>query len=86
MSFLATVARKRTGGTARADGFPSRGGQITPSHPGPPLKRGLFLHLKSGALGLRFPSRLSHMGPSHFGHEGASAASVETGSSSDIVA
>lgn len=33
-----------------------RGGQITPSH-------SRSLHLKSGAFGLRFPSRLSHMGP-----------------------
>ena len=33
-----------------------RGGQITPSHC-------RSLHLKSGAFGLRFPTRLSHIGP-----------------------
>jgi hypothetical protein len=46
-----------------------RGGQITPPHAG-------SLHLKSGAFGFRFPSRLSHMGPSHlgqFGTEGAAS-------------
>jgi hypothetical protein len=33
-----------------------RGGQTTPSH-------SRSLHLKSGALGFRLPSRLSHIGP-----------------------
>jgi hypothetical protein len=42
---------------------PSRGGQITPSQ----LRS---LHLKSGALGLRLFSRLSHIGPWHFGQTG----------------
>ena len=40
-----------------------RGGQITPSH-------SRSLHLKSGAFGLRLPSRLSHIGPSHRGQVG----------------
>jgi hypothetical protein len=34
----------------------TRAGQITPSH-------SRSLHLKSGALGFRLPSRLSHIGP-----------------------
>ena len=42
----------------------SRGGQITPSQPA-------FLHLKSGARGLRLFSRLSHMSPPHLGQAGA---------------
>ena len=47
-----------------------RGGQMTPSHP-------RSLHLKSGAFGLRFPSRLSHISPPHLGQLGtAEAASV----------
>src|SRR5216117_2126128 len=36
------------------------GGHITPS-------QFSSLHLKSGAFGLRFLARLSHIGPSHFG-------------------
>ncbi len=43
-----------------------RGGQITPSQ----LRS---LHLKSGAFGLRFPSRLSHIAPPHFGQLGTPA-------------
>ena len=41
----------------------ARGGQITPPHV-------VSLHLKSGAFGFRFPSRLSHMGPWHLGQLG----------------
>ena len=40
-----------------------RSGQITPSH-------SLSLHLKSGAFGLRLPTRLSHIAPSHVGQDG----------------
>jgi hypothetical protein len=47
-----------------------RGGQITPSHP-------RSLHLKSGAFGLRLPSRLSHISPPHFGQSGTVLAASE---------
>jgi len=43
-----------------------REGQITPPH-------SRSLHLKSGAFGFRFPSRLSHIGPRHFGQVGGAA-------------
>jgi hypothetical protein len=46
-----------------AAGVEPRGGQITPSQ----LRS---LHLKSGAFGLRLPSRLSHIAPPHFGQSG----------------
>ena len=51
-------------------GVPSRGGQMTPSQPGLPFIFGLFLHLKSGAFGLRFERRSSHMAPPQMGHDG----------------
>ena len=56
-------------GAAAAAGFAPRGGQITPSH-------SRSLHLKSGALGFRFPTRLSHMGPWHEGQFGTADASA----------
>ena len=43
---------------------------MTPSHPGPPRSRGLFLHLKSGARGLRLLVRSSHIAPPQIGHAG----------------
>ena len=49
-----------------APGAPVRGGQITPSQ----LRS---LHLKSGAFGFRFPSRLSHIAPPHLGQLGTAA-------------
>ncbi len=49
-----------------------RGGQTTPSHPA-------SLHLKSGALGLRLPTRLSHIAPSHFGQSGTAVAVASAG-------
>ena len=49
-----------------------RGGQITPPQPG-------SLHLKSGAFGFRFPSRLSHIGPSHLGQVGTEGAASGVG-------
>jgi hypothetical protein len=71
---------ERRGGTAFvADGVaparrsPSRGGQITPSHPGPPWNLGLFRHLKSGARGLRLLARSSHIFPPQTGQAGSSA-------------
>ena len=57
-------------------GEPSRGGQITPSHPGPPRSRGLFLHLKSGARGFRLPRRSSHIAPPQIGQRGMPLAST----------
>jgi hypothetical protein len=54
-------------------GAPFRGGQMTPSQPGPPLVFGLFLHLKSGAFGLRFERRSSHIGPPQMGQVGIPA-------------
>jgi hypothetical protein len=57
-------------------GEPSRDGQITPSHPGPPRSFGLFRHLKSGARGLRLLSRSSHIGPPQMGQSGIPAAVV----------
>jgi hypothetical protein len=51
------------GAAVPAAGVEDRGGQITPSQ----LRS---LHLKSGAFGLRFPSRLSHIAPPHFGQLG----------------
>ena len=44
-----------------------RGGQITPPH-------AVSLHLKSGAFGFRFPSRLSHIGPWQLGQVGTEGA------------
>lgn len=64
----------RATGAGYGLGIPARGGQITPSQPGPPFIFGLFLHLKSGAFGLRFESRSSHMAPPQIGHEGMPAA------------
>ena len=57
-------------------GEPSRDGQITPSHPGPPRSRGLFRHLKSGARGLRFDVRSSHIAPPQMGQRGIPLAST----------
>ena len=57
-------------------GEPSRDGQITPSQPGPPRSRGLLRHLKSGARGLRFDSRSSHIAPPHTGQSGIPFAST----------
>jgi hypothetical protein len=61
-------AREAAAGAAAAlapDDAP-RGGQMTPSQL-------LSRHLKSGALGFRFPSRLSHMAPPHLGQLGTAA-------------
>src|SRR5688500_2038138 len=58
---LGSAARGATTGAPAATA--PRGGQITPSHP-------RSLHLKSGAFGLRLPSRLSHISPPHFGQSG----------------
>ena len=55
---------------------PLRGGQMTPSQPGPPRSFGLFLHLKSGALGLRLVRRSSHMAPPQVGHRGMPSAAA----------
>ena len=49
---------------------------MTPGHPGPPITFGLLRHLKSGARGLRFDSRSSHILPPHTGHAGSSAVPV----------
>ena len=51
---------------------------MIPSQPGPPFIFGLFLHLKSGAFGLRFDRRSSHMAPPqlHFQSAGGSGASL----------
>jgi hypothetical protein len=61
------------GAAAPRRASPGRGGQITPSQPGPPMTFGLLRHLKSGARGLRFDARSSHMRPPHTGHAGSSA-------------
>ena len=55
---------------------PSRAGQMTPSHPGPPRSRGLFRHLKSGARGLRLEARSSHIAPPQIGQRGMPLAST----------
>jgi hypothetical protein len=47
---------------------------MTPSHPGPPRSRGLFLHLKSGARGLRLLTRSSHKAPPQMGQAGMPSA------------
>ena len=73
-------ASSESGGAATSAGFdavasrvtagaPARAGQITPSHD-------RSRHLKSGAFGLRFVSRLSHMRPPHFGQLGCVPASA----------
>lgn len=49
---------------------------MTPSHPGPPRSRGLFLHLKSGARGLRLVARSSHIAPPQTGQRGIPLAST----------
>ncbi|MEP7000960.1 MAG: hypothetical protein ABI969_10820, partial [bacterium] len=56
---------------------PLRGGQMIPSQPGPPRSFGLFLHLKSGAFGLRLVSRSSHMGPPQIGQFGMPSAAFD---------
>src|SRR5215207_9088591 len=66
-------ARRGTGG-GYGLGEPSRGGQMTPSQPGPPRSRGLFLHLKSGARGLRLLRRSSHIAPPQIGQAGMPSA------------
>jgi hypothetical protein len=58
-------------GAAGTAVVPARDGQITPPH-------SRSLHLKSGAFGFRLPSRLSHIGPRHFGQVGV-AAGLELG-------
>jgi len=50
-------------GTAMGIAPASRGGHTTPSHPA-------LLHLKSGALGFFFVTRLSHISPPQVGHGG----------------
>ena len=50
-------------GTATGMAPGARGGQMTPSHP-------TVLHLKSGARGFFFATRLSHVSPPHVGHAG----------------
>src|SRR5688572_12745218 len=59
---------------ARSAGLcsPALEGQITPSHE-------RSRHLKSGARGLRFVRRLSHIRPPHFGHCSSSSASAGRG-------
>jgi len=57
-------------------GEPSRAGQMSPSHPGPPRSRGLLRHLKSGARGLRLDSRSSHIAPPQIGQRGIPLAST----------
>ena len=54
-----------------------RDGQITPPH-------SRSLHLKSGAFGFRFPSRLSHIGPRHLGQVGV-AIGFELGGVMDVL-
>src|SRR5690242_7677055 len=68
-------------GSAFPETLATRDGQIAPSQE-------RLRHLKSGALGLRFEIRLSHMRPPHFGQVGSSLASgpVAAGSSSAISA
>jgi len=63
-------AERRAIGGGYGLGEPSRAGQMTPSHPGPPRSRGLFRHLKSGARGLRLEARSSHIGPPQTGQRG----------------
>ena len=70
------VGARCTGGEATAEppaDVAVRGGQITPSQ----LRS---LHLKSGALGFRFPSRLSHIAPPHLGQSGTADESDDMGS------
>src|SRR6478609_8963658 len=55
-------------GSAFPETLATRDGQITPSQE-------RLRHLKSGAFGLRFESRLSHTRPPHFGQVGSSVAS-----------
>ena len=66
-------ARRVDAGAADGRRSPSRGGQMTPSHPGPPWNFGLLRHLKSGARGLRLLVRSSHIFPPQMGHAGSSA-------------
>ena len=56
----------------------SRGGQMTPSH-------SRSLHLKSGALGFFLPTRLSHMSPEHFGHDGDGGGASPTADCSSLM-
>lgn len=74
------------GGVGRALGAavdrrcsPSRGGQMTPGQPGPPMTLGLFRHLKSGARGFRLLARSSHILPPQTGHAGSSGVPVGAG-------
>jgi hypothetical protein len=72
----AAGAARRAADAGYGLGEPSRDGQITPSQPGPPRSRGLLRHLKSGARGLRFDSRSSHIAPPHTGQSGIPVAST----------